>query len=512
VTPRWSVEYQQPDRPPDLPIPPGPVSNGEFLPREPNRRDHDLYQATLSVAEQSARHAGMDRRRFLQTAGGVAATLAVFNLAACSSGANHAARGRSPGGTFRVPAPSDVAACEHALATPDGFVFDVHTHHVIPNDPWRDNAPETVQLVLGMLPPDCMAADKLECVNRANYLHDIFLASDTTVALLSDVPNSGPQDAPIPFSEAISTQSQVAQLAPSGAPRMLLHNVIAPNFGDLNARLADMATQAATGHVAGFKVYTAWGPNGQGFSLEDPHLGLPVIQQAHDTGVKVFTAHKGLPLMRFDAAHNGPDDIVAVSRQFPDMNFVVFHGAWDPNHREGPYDPTAAFGIDTFLHALDVHQVPPNANVWVDLGTVWRQLLSDPDQAAHAVGKLLTRVGDQRVLWGTDAVWYGSPQPQLMAFRAFEITAEYQERFGYPALTDTVKGNVLGLNAAQLFHVDPTATRCALATDPLTTAQAQAAELRADGALPSPWKPRGPTTRRELLRWLRAPTTRWTPT
>jgi hypothetical protein len=258
----------------------------------------------------------------------------------------------------------------------------------------------------------------------------------------------------IPFSEAIGTQSQVAQLAQTGAPRLLLHNVIAPNFDDLGARLTDMATQAATGCVTGYNVYTAWGPNGQGFSLEDPRIGLPVIQQAHDDGVKVFTAHKGLPLMRFDAAHSGPDDIVAVSRQFPDMDFVVFHGAWDPNHREGPYDPNAALGIDTFLHALDVHQVPPNSNVWVDLGTVWRQLLSDPDQAAHAVGKLLTRVGDQRVLWGTDAVWYGSPQPQLMAFRAFAITAEYQERFGYPALTESVKRNVLGLNAAQLFHVD----------------------------------------------------------
>ena len=112
---------------------------------------------------------------------------------------------------------------------------------------------------------------------------------------------------------------------------------------------------------------------------------------------------------------------------------------------------------------------------------------------------------------GTDAIWYGSPQPQLMAFRAFEINAEYQERFGYPALSDELKANILGLNAAQLFGLDPNTTRCALATDPLTNAQAQAAQLRAENALPSPWQPRGPTTRRELLRWLRSPTTHWTP-
>src|SRR4029077_9795010 len=128
-------------------------------------------------------------------------------------------------------------------------------------------------------------------------------------------------------------------------------------FGDLHARLDEMEATAATGKVAAFKVYTAWGPNGNGFSLEDPAIGLPVIQKAHDLGVNIVVAHKGLPLVHFDAAHNRPDDIVAVSRQFPDMDFVVFHGAWDKNHFEGAYNPNANLGIDTFLRALDVHGV-----------------------------------------------------------------------------------------------------------------------------------------------------------
>ena len=133
-------------------------------------------------------------------------------------------------------------------------------------------------------------------------------------------------------------------------------------------------------------MYTAWGPNGAGFSLDDPAIGLPVIQKAHDLGVKVIVAHKGLPLVDFDAAHNRPDDIVAVSRQFPDMQFVVFHGAWDKNHdRRCRTTRTPAVGIDTFLRALDDHDVPPNSNVWVDLGTVWREVLRDPDHCrAHA--------------------------------------------------------------------------------------------------------------------------------
>jgi hypothetical protein len=193
------------------------------------------------------------------------------------------------------------------------------------------------------------------------------------------------------------------------------------------------------------------------------------------------------------------------------MQFVVFHGAWDADHREGAYVPNATIGIDTLLAALDRHQVPPNDNVWVDLGTVWRQLLTQPTQAAHAIGKLLSRVGSDRVLWGTDAVWYGSPQPQIAAFRTFEISAEAQERYGYPALTDEVKRKVFGLNAANLFGIDPAATRCAFESDPLTTSQGEAAGLREEGALESPWLARGPMSRREMFQWLSSPSTRWSP-
>jgi predicted TIM-barrel fold metal-dependent hydrolase len=408
-----------------------------------------------------------------------------------------------------VPQPTDIPACEHALSG-DEFIVDVHTHHVMPTGPWTKNAPETVQLVLGMT-PSCAATNQLECADRANYLHDMFLASDTTVAVLSDVPNSGPSDAPIPFPDALGSQQLAAQLTHGGASRVLVHNVIAPNFGDLHQRLDEMEATAHTGRVAAFKVYTAWGPNRRGFSLQDPAIGLPVIQKAHDLGVRVFVAHKGLPLVNFDASHNTPDDIVAVSRVFPDMQFVVFHGAWNKDHIEGPYDPNAGVGIDSFLHALDIHGVPPNSNVWVDLGTVWREVLRNPTTAAHTVGKLLKRVGDQRVLWGTDAIWYGSPQPQIQAFRAFDISTEYQDHYGYPALTPDRKARILGLNAAELFHLDPHDTRCALATDPLTVAKPTAAHLRDDGALPAASRPNAPITRREMLRWLADPATRWQP-
>jgi len=498
-----------------LPLPAGPVSNGEFVPAAADATDRATNALIRATVDEAAKRLGMDRRRFLQSAGAVAASLAAFEVAGCSGPAPRRSS-KTPtttkGGTFHPPPTVDTAACHGTLATQGEFIFDVHTHHVVPAGPWVQNAPETVNLVLGMLPAGCSDNPRLDCVDRATYLHDLFLASDTTVAVLTDVPNSGPSNAAIPFPDAVSTQDTAAALTHGGARRVLVENVIAPNVGPLGATLDEMTSAAQTGRVAAFKVYTAWSPTGQGYSLEDPTIGLPTVQHAHDLGVKIFVAHKGLPLVNFDPAFNHPDDVVAVSRQFPDMNFVIYHSAWDPSVIEGPYDPNASLGIDSLLAALDRHKVPPNDNIWVDTATMWRQLLTQPDQAAHAMGKILSRVGDKRVMWGTDAIWYGSPEPQIMAMRAFQITPAYQERYGYPPLTDATKADVFGLNAATLFGIDPTATRCALATDPLATNVSQADQLRSDGALASPWNPHGPTTRRQVLAWLASPTTHWVPT
>ena len=86
--------------------------------------------------------------------------------------------------------------------------------------------------------------------------------------------------------------------------------------------------------------------------------------------------------------------------------------------------------------------------------------MRDPEVAAHVVGKLLRAFGPDNVVWGTDSIWYGSPQDQIQAFRAFQITEEFQERYGYPALTDEVKAKVLGANSLALDGVGPLAGSC----------------------------------------------------
>jgi hypothetical protein len=55
----------------------------------------------------------------------------------------------------------------------------------------------------------------------------------------------------------------------------------------------------------------------------------------------------------------------------------------------------------------------------------------------------------------SDCIFYGSPQDQIQTFRAFEISDEFQERFGYPALTRERKSKILGLNGARVYGIEP---------------------------------------------------------
>jgi hypothetical protein len=111
--------------------------------------------------------------------------------------------------------------------------------------------------------------------------------------------------------------------------------------------------------------------------------------------------------------------------------------------------------------------------------------MGSPDAAAHVLGKLLTALGPERILWGTDSIWYGSPQDQIAAFRSFEITPAYQEQFGYPALTAEAKQRIMAANAAELFGITVPEPIC------------EPAAGRSGGRLPN--RTYGPVARRDVV-------------
>jgi hypothetical protein len=127
--------------------------------------------------------------------------------------------------------------------------------------------------------------------------------------------------------------------------------------------------------------------------------------------------------------------------------------------------------VDRLIKSLEDAEVRPGGNVYAEIGSTWWHLLRRPDEAAHVLGKLLRAVGEDNLLWGTDSIFYGSPQSQIDAFRAFEISSEWQERFSYPALTAEVKRKVLGRNAARLYGVEPITSAVAITRDEIEEAR-----------------------------------------
>ena len=146
-------------------------------------------------------------------------------------------------------------------------------------------------------------------------------------------------------------------------------------------------------------------------------------------------------------------------------------------------------GVDRLITSVQSAGIGPGGNVYAELGSTWRAVMADLDQAAHVLGKLLLAVGEDNIVWGTDSIWYGSPQDQIAAFNAFQITPEFQERFGYPELTAERKAKILGLNALRVFGIE----------QPVTTTCTPAAQGFARAEDPLANRLLGPVSRRDIL-------------
>jgi predicted TIM-barrel fold metal-dependent hydrolase len=469
-----------------LPIKLGPVSNGEFLPVPHDDFLREVIRRTNVLADENARRAGMSRRRFLGSAAGAATML--FVLAACAD-AKKASQGERSGGTFNVPEETTVSSSA-ALDTVGGdeFVFDVQTHHVDLQRDWAEQS-----LLAGALAADvqggCGEAERLACWSAEHFVREVFVKSDTTVACLTMLPAASPEARPLLDQEAAATRELVDRLADS--PRLVIHGMVNPELGA--PQLDDMQRMKESSKVAAWKVYTQYG----GWRLDDEEVGAPFLERARALGVPLVCVHKGLsfPDVVGDRQYGSPADIGPAARAFPDLSLLVYHSGYEASSTEGPYDPAGA-GIDRLIRSLrDAGFAEGEGNnVYAELGSTWRLLMTKPDEAAHALGKLLKQLGPDNVLWGTDTLWYGSPQPQIEAFRAFQIPAELQEQHGYPALTAELKAKILGLNGARVYGVDPEVTRCAIREDALAQRRAE------HEARPTPLLgPIGPKTRREFF-------------
>ena len=401
-----------------LPIKLDSTSNGEFVPVPLDAANRAANRLAQEWAGANAKRRGLARRDFMVSACGAASALLAFNAA-------NAAAGRT-GGFFELDqlAAVDPEAALDRLAGRE-FVFDVQGHFVGQH---------------GLGKTGLGGADQ--------FIKDIFLDSDTDMMVLSFIPSRREKEL-LTIQEADEVRRIIDEM--EGTRRLLIHGRVNPNQpGDLEG----MDELAERWGVSAWKCYTQWGPDGRGFFLHDEATGLKMIEKARALGVKNICVHKGLPFGRRSYEHSLASDIGVVARMFPDVNFLVYHSGFISGQPEGPYDPDRGEGVDELIRSVEENQVPRNGNVYAELGSTWRYAMRDPDSAAHIIGKLVKHIGEENVLYGSDCIWYGSPQDQIQAFRAFQISEALQERHGYARMTPELRARIFGLNAAKPYGID----------------------------------------------------------
>ncbi len=410
----------------------------------PGPRQRRAYHRTVAVADDHAPRLDLTTPEYLRDRVGTAAALRALD-------AEHG------GGFFDVPPEAEVdpAAVDECFAAL-GPVVDVQTHLVRPSRITTDSAAALLGFLRMVEPERWRDPIDPEHLSAPAWASCVYGGSETSVALLTSPPGLE-GDSVIDNADIAAAREVVDRY--TGTGRVLTHTIVHPNAGP--DELDRMATWSTDLRPAGWKVYTLWDPPGGptgGWYLDDD-LGAAFLDRVRELGPRIVCAHKGLagPIPSLAPAAASPRDIGPAAVAYPDIDFVVYHSGYDidARHEESAHELDPARGVSRLVSSLAAAGVPPGANVWAELGSTWSLMLRRPLEAAHVLGKLLLAVGEDRILWGTDSVWYGPPQPLIDAFRAFTIPERLQETLGYPELTPTVKQRILGGNASALYGVAP---------------------------------------------------------
>ncbi len=557
-----------------LPVDVMPCSNMEYFPPAATPEQIAITRLANRETERMRRKFGMNRRSFVRTA--AATTIGFWAIDAVRLGryGNYGWADDTATTDACDLAWDGKPGTETLKNLPGEFIFDVQSHHVDPDGLWRVTNP-AIHAFFAVVWPQSSAAlggepgvredgsvrgggagevDPIENLSRYHYLKEVFLDSATTASVLSVVPTSPDTDNPLPLAEANLTVQTVNGL--SGAKRTVMHAFVMPNRGSggmstpnmrpayLDEELQLMMERAGQYRkdLRGWKTYCAWGdvPNASGWFLDSP-TGMEFLEQIVKVSEKypevppVVATHKGFALPGFDQRAAAPRDVGPAAKQNRGVRFIVYHSGYDTGDVQRPYRGDAEADsttntVDGLIKSLRENDYDATKfvrkgktfgnvpNVYAELGSVWRSVMSDPDEAAHLLGKLITYVGPKRIAWGTDSLWYGSPQPEIVALRRFEFTEQGKELYNLPYGLEgdvedptrkarrphrTIRNAILGRNAARAYNFDPDQRFGEISCDAVNGLRDNfylhnAGTERESAPLASHMAP-GPRTRREVM-------------
>lgn len=214
-------------------------------------------------------------------------------------------------------------------------------------------------------------------------------------------------------------------------------------------------------HIDGVKLYPAffYDGKGEGWRLDGKDWATPFLEYCQDQGLTRFAIHKALWLEPAPREAFSINDFDSPLSRFPDMTFEMVHGG-------------TAF-LDQTIELMKRHP-----NLYLTLETTFSYILTRPRVFDKVMGKLLTEVGSDRLLFASGNN-LAHPLPLIEAFRDYQFAPEHCEEFGIRELTQEDKRQIMGENALDLYDVDRKKLRESIAQDDFTTAR--------QNGIPGPW-------------------------
>jgi len=435
------------------PLPTQIVSSDEYLPTPQTSEQREVEARLQETASVLARKQGLSRRAFLSTASGMAAAFLVMNdVYGCFFDVT-AAEAATP-----------EMAEERAAGLEGQFIIDGHTHFL--RDDTRLTGFVSMRESVGASGwnPQLKGKQTIEDLKYGNYFKEIYLDSDTKVALISSAPSDIPQDWFLTNEMMAQARAKVNQSA--GSKRMLCHAIFTPGQpGWLDA--VDHAITLKPDSVKGYTVgdNTHKDTSRYPWRMDDEKVTYAAYEKFVKAGIKNVCIHKGLfppaTEARFPKLRPYADvrDVGKAAKDWPQLNFVIYHSGYrhignDPAEAWAQFEKTGRVEW-----VSDLAEIPAKygvTNVYADLGQLFAwSTVANPRLAAVLMGTLIKGLGADHVVWGTDAVWTGSPQWQIEGLRRLEIPEDLQKKYGFRPLgaaDGPVKAGIFGGNSARLYQ------------------------------------------------------------
>jgi uncharacterized protein len=437
------------------PVPTQIVSSEEYLPTPQTKEQAKVESELIAISDQLARKSGISRRRFFQTAAGMAASFWAMN--------------KVYGQIFDVSyaeASTPEMAEERAKAHSKQFIMDGHSHFL--RDDTRLMGFVAGREAVGKAGWNSDLSKKTQTIDDLkfnNYFKEIYLDSDTKVVLLSNAPSDIPEDWFLTNDMVFKTRDEVNKKA--GNRRMLAHYTIVPGQKGWMEGIEEAIT---TWKPDSWKGYTIGDNSHKDISaypwkMDDEKLMYPAYERFLKSGIKNVCVHKGLFPLADDkkyprlTQYAKVDDVGKAAKDWPQLNFIIYHSAYrhvgdDPAVAMAEFDHTGR--VSWVSDLCDIPHKYGVTNVYGDLGQIFAwSTVAQPRLAAAMMATLVQNLGADHVVWGTDAVWTGSPQWQIEGLRRLEVPEDMQKKYGFKPLGPAdgpIKTKIFSENSVRLYN------------------------------------------------------------